>query len=780
MGADWIASAGKVVRDAFLDELEEGELLALPFLFEFWAMEHQLPPDGDWRAWIVMGGRGAGKTRAGAEWVRAHVEGAAPTDKGKCARIALIGETIDQTRDVMIFGESGILACSPPDRRPEWQANRKRLLWPNGAVAQVFSAHDPEGLRGPQFDGAWVDEYGCASVDKGTNQSNKFLNPKSSESDLPFYSNGQRDELIQMQYVHALTEYWKDNTHNPVSKVYGGAMIDMGRAFAWAWDTRPYPHFPNRLDLLSDGENYTRGHWLNGRTSARSLASVVVEICARLGEVRFDVSKLYGVVRGYQIADVLEARSALQPLMLRFGFDAIEREGVLHFVMRDGHSDVEINESDLVNHSEIKGDYEVVRGSDADLAGRLRASFVQADADFDVIVEETVLPHDDSHAISSTDLPLAMTRPEARQMLERWLSEARVSREAIRFALPPSKLAIKVGDVVRLKGGQGDTQFRIDHVEQGESQLLEAVRIEPNIYRPSPFADDVVAMRPFVPAVPVLAYFLDLPFITGNELLHVPHVAATATPRPVAVALYDAPIDADYGFNTYTQGRSVIGETLTPLNSGGFGVVDRGAPLRVKLASDQLESIARETMLAGGNLAAIGDGSAGNWEVFQFQKAELVAPDTYEVSLRLRGQFGTDGLVPDAWPTGSVFVLLNGMPNQIGLRLLDRGVERHYCIGPATRGYDDPAYEHRVESFQGVGLRPFAPVHLKVVADRPDLQFTWIRRTRIEGDDWSWGDVPLGEEREQYVVQIVANGSILRSELVERASYSPFIGQVLE
>jgi len=133
-------------------------LLALPYLFEFWALEHQLPPDGDWRTWVIMGGRGAGKTRAGAEWVRAQVEGARPLDEGRCKRLALVGETIDQVREVMIFGESGIMACSPPDRRPEWQATRKRLIWPNGAIAQAFSAHDPEGLRGPQFDGAWVDE----------------------------------------------------------------------------------------------------------------------------------------------------------------------------------------------------------------------------------------------------------------------------------------------------------------------------------------------------------------------------------------------------------------------------------------------------------------------------------------------------------------------------------------------------------------------------------------------------------------------------------------------
>lgn len=157
-GANWIACADADVQEQFLNELDEGELLALPYLFEFWAMDHQMPPDGAWRTWVVLGGRGAGKTRAGAEWVRSMVEGSRPLDKGCCQRVALVGETIDQVREVMVFGDSGILACSPPDRRPVWEAGRKRLVWPNGAVATVHTAHDPEGLRGPQFDAAWVDE----------------------------------------------------------------------------------------------------------------------------------------------------------------------------------------------------------------------------------------------------------------------------------------------------------------------------------------------------------------------------------------------------------------------------------------------------------------------------------------------------------------------------------------------------------------------------------------------------------------------------------------------
>ncbi|MBV2361334.1 terminase family protein [Thalassococcus sp. CAU 1522] len=157
-GAVWIASGPAARKRKFLDDLSDGERLALPYLFEFWAHDHQLPPDGDWRSWVILGGRGAGKTRAGAEWVRSMVEGARPLDAGRAKRVALVGETLDQVREVMIFGDSGILACSPPDRRPHWVASRRCLVWPNGAEAMAFSAHEPEALRGPQFDAAWVDE----------------------------------------------------------------------------------------------------------------------------------------------------------------------------------------------------------------------------------------------------------------------------------------------------------------------------------------------------------------------------------------------------------------------------------------------------------------------------------------------------------------------------------------------------------------------------------------------------------------------------------------------
>jgi len=120
-----------------------------------WAAEarpSQLPPTGDWRIWLLMAGRGFGKTRSGAEWVRDQVEG------GHARRIALVAPTSADVRDVMIEGPSGILSIAPSWARPIYEPSKRRLTWPNGAVALAFSADEPERLRGPQHDAAWCDE----------------------------------------------------------------------------------------------------------------------------------------------------------------------------------------------------------------------------------------------------------------------------------------------------------------------------------------------------------------------------------------------------------------------------------------------------------------------------------------------------------------------------------------------------------------------------------------------------------------------------------------------
>jgi len=125
--------------------------------FRSFAHPHQLPPEHanngkDWRTWLILGGRGAGKTRAGAEWVRS----VALADRH--ARIALVGESEHDARSVMIEGVSGLLAVHSARERPEWMPSRRRLQWKNGAIAEMYSAENYESLRGPQFSAAWCDE----------------------------------------------------------------------------------------------------------------------------------------------------------------------------------------------------------------------------------------------------------------------------------------------------------------------------------------------------------------------------------------------------------------------------------------------------------------------------------------------------------------------------------------------------------------------------------------------------------------------------------------------
>ena len=148
--AQSLASLPEVERTTLLTALSDHDADEILHDWTFWARPDQLAPVGDWRVGLILAGRGFGKTRMGAEWVLQQVR------RGR-RRIALIGETKADARDVMVEGESGILACSG-EHRPLYEPSKRRLTWPNGAIAVCYSGAEPDQLRGPQHDGAWLDE----------------------------------------------------------------------------------------------------------------------------------------------------------------------------------------------------------------------------------------------------------------------------------------------------------------------------------------------------------------------------------------------------------------------------------------------------------------------------------------------------------------------------------------------------------------------------------------------------------------------------------------------
>lgn len=156
--AQLLAELPEKEQAEYLNSLSDQEKALLAYHWEFWARPSQLEPTSEYNTWLILAGRGFGKTRIGSETIRSWACGKTPLAGGKYGRIALVAETAADARDVMVEGESGILACHPKDFRPVYEKTNRKLTWPNGAVAYLYNATEPDQLRGPQHDAGWADE----------------------------------------------------------------------------------------------------------------------------------------------------------------------------------------------------------------------------------------------------------------------------------------------------------------------------------------------------------------------------------------------------------------------------------------------------------------------------------------------------------------------------------------------------------------------------------------------------------------------------------------------
>ncbi len=642
----------------------------------------------------------------------------------------------------------------------------------------------------------WFTEAGCAAIDKGANQPNIFVDknrPDSSVAGLPYYSSGDRDDFMQSSYLEALLTAF-DETHSRHLagfnvKIGNVRMVDVENISIWCWDARPYPYFPDKLDIWTDGVNWGQGHWITGRPAFASVSDTVKQIMERHNFQDYDISDLRFSLKGFRIDRIGAARDAFEALMRFYFFDAVERDGKIHFIHRDKEPIAEITAEECVIQENGEPGYQLIRAQEAELPKSVKLLHILDIKDYRQAVAEARRQTGASAYVAEASLPIVASQAEALMAAQSWLHETLVARERAILHLPPSRLALDPGDVIVFVSTDGQRRkMRILSIRDEGVRIVEAVAVDPNVYRRGPISDIYKSPPPRTTMLPErdlstdpelmpqpvygppYVEMMDLPHLRGDETL-APHIAIHAQPRPDVFAVYRS-LNGQYGWqhNATIDAQAVIGIITSPPASGREACWDHANSFHVRMLAGELMSRSEQDVLAGANYAAIKHQNE-KWEIIQFRHATLVQGEEsdaiyYQISGLLRGLAGTESEMRASFDSDAPFILLDGnnIP-QLNLTPVERNVPYHWRIGAASQPYNSVAYQPLEYVYRGVNLRPLSPVRARAQRRaNGDIALDWIRRTRsVINDGWGEQDVTLGEEYESYEIDILKAGEVIRT-----------------
>ncbi len=623
----------------------------------------------------------------------------------------------------------------------------------------------------------WFTELGCPAVDKGPNQPNVFPDPKSAESALPYFSSGGRADVAQQRFLAAHAAYWDpegdgfDDANNPVSPVYGGRMVDVSRFYVWAWDARPYPAFPLRGDRWSDHGNWHYGHWLNGRIGAPDVGDLINAILADHGLPPAVVDGADGTVQGYVIDDPTSARAALEPIIDLFGLAALETADGLTFRGEGRQASAPIEIAEMVSDGK-EAVVETVRTPDHQLPVEAVLSFRDPLAEYQTISVRHVRFGAPGSRQQTIGFPGIMEAGQGRALLGDWMRRVWSERERVSFAVTQPRADIVPGAIVRLPASGNASDFLVTEIEDGLVRKVSARQIARSA--PTPWQSsnpDAVPASPLVVGQP-LALFLDLPAGVGsNAPLDQFRVAAWQRPWK-SQAVFASPEETGFAQRTTLAQPADLGALVEALPPGVCGRIDHSSSVTVELFGGEAASVTRTQLLNGANSVAIRSAS-GAWEIVQFETAEEIAPDVWRLSGLLRGQLGTDDAMAAGADAGAHLVILDDAVGPAGLLAGEAGLVLNWRVGPAGSDLSAANFSDHTETGGIRAQLPLSPVHLKAEMDAGgDLALSWVRRGRIDADSWTPSEIPLGEEREEYRIEIAhAGGAVVRTETVPTAGF---------
>lgn len=602
----------------------------------------------------------------------------------------------------------------------------------------------------------WFTEFGCPAIDKGGNQPNVFYDPKSTESFYPYRSNGRRNDTVQRLYLEAMLDFWATE-----------GLVSPANMFAWTWDARPYPAFPARTDVWSDGPNYQLGHWLTGRISAMSLARLVTILMSEAGipSNKIDVTELEesGIeVPGLGVFTITTVRQILENLMKTFNFDVLETTGFFKFVMRIAAPSISIVLDDIVTEDDESG-YVKTRTQDTDLPDRTNVSYTDELRSFETAAVDGHTVTGYSKRVNTFESMCVLATDYALELADTLTQEAWTQKNGITLSLPLNYLRIECGDVFDLTVDGVTRRYRTDEVVIGDQIDISASGYSSVVYEINNFAVNDTKAAPVVVYGKPQVIFAELPVPNADAPnLWSPRILASQQPWPGSVLVYEDDNAGGFALNSVQSIPAIIGQTTTPLAFGVDSVWDTGSTVGVKM-NDPAYNFTSTTDLAvlnGANTVAVLT-PLGEWEVFQFVNANLELDGSYTLSRLIRGVLGTEPYRGNPTPAGSRFIVYD----QARFGVISGGTSRFRLdvllrYGSAGIDVSDPRYTSQTVNPKGIPYRPYSPVHLKQVNVANDITLSWIRRTRFDGDAWADGEVPLNEETETYEIVIAGGRTI--------------------
>lgn len=601
----------------------------------------------------------------------------------------------------------------------------------------------------PESKKIWFTEYGFPSVDGATNQPNVFYDPNSLDSAFPYHSRGRVDFRAQRLGITATEMQWD-----------GSDMVE--RKFLWTWDARPFPYWPDLLDVWADGAVWKTGHWVQGKLGISSLAAIVADLCERAGlaPTDYDVSALTDLVAGYVLTDKITARQAIEQLQAGYFFDAVESDDVLKFVPRGGVEVAAVEEDALVSSRD--GELLAIsRLQEIELPQRIDVLYINRARDYQPggQLSQRVVANTEENVTLS--LPIVFADQEAKTVADVALYNAWMERTRYQFGLPMRYAYLEPADVMSVATDSATHTLRITSTQLVAPGMLrvEGIAEDVSVYDfYTPPGETGTLTKPAKAVGSTRLEILDIPAFPADSPTAAPirfAVCGVTGNWPGAVLYRSDDGGTSYSLLSSTDAAAVIGNAIDALGDGPVAIFDEASTVTVSLLAGELESVSERAVLNGANLAVLGA------EVFQFRTATLVGSHQYELSGLLRGRLGTEHAT-DGHIAGETFVLLNSslrrehIPNGI------IGLSRDYK--PVTVGATLGSTPAQAFAYTGVALKPYAPVHIAGERDGSgNLTLAWIRRTRIGGEWRDNVDVPLHEESEAYEVDILDGTDVVRT-----------------